>query len=138
MDTNFSSTESLTEKKENYLEVKIENGIVHIIYTHEHYTEQMIDAAIKQTKEVTKGESYVMFVDIRKVKSSTRGARKRLAQKDAKDGTIAAAILINSDIQRVIYNFFNTVFTAPAPTKLFTDKEKAMEWLINKEYLNMK
>ncbi len=106
-----------------------EDDIIHVTFISEHYTEEMIDEAIKQRLEMTKDRIYPMFADISRVKSFTREARQRLAQKDAGLGTKAVAILTNSKAQEVLYNFFNTIYKAPAPAKMFTNKEKALEWL---------
>ncbi|NTW31410.1 MAG: STAS/SEC14 domain-containing protein [Bacteroidetes bacterium] len=112
-----------------YMDVWIEDGIVNVTFLCEHYTEEMIDASIKYRLELTKDKTYLMFSDIRKLKSSTCGARKRMAQKDAGKGVIAVAILTNSRIQEIIYNFFIAIYKAPAPAKMFTDKKKALKWL---------
>jgi hypothetical protein len=114
---------------EKYADMWIEDDILYITYTFEDYTEQMVDAGIKQRYELTKDKSYPMYADIRKVKSFTRDARQRMAQKDAGAGTKAVAIMTNSRVQEVIYNFFNTIYKAPAPAKMFSNKEKAIEWL---------
>ena len=113
----------------NIAEMSIEDGILYIVYSCDHYTEEMVDAGIKQRYELTKETPYPMFADIRKVKTSTREARQRMSQKDAAFGTKAVAILINSKVQEVLYNFFNVIYKAPAPAKMFTNKEKAIEWL---------
>ncbi len=107
----------------------IEDDIIYVTFLCEHYTEEMINSAIKQRIAITKDKSYPMFADIRKIKSFTREARQRLAQKDSGYGTKAAAILIDSKIQEVLYNFFNTIYKAPSPAKMFTNREKAIEWL---------
>ena len=118
-----------SDEKEKYYDIWIEDGIVHIIYLYEQFTEEMVDSLIKQRLELTKDKSYPMFSDIRKTKSFTREARQRFAQKDAGYGTMVVAILINSKIQEIIYNFFSTVYKAPSPAKMFTDKEKSLKWL---------
>ena len=109
--------------------VWIEDEIVYVKCLAEHYTCKMIDEGIKERREITKDKSYVMFADIRNVKSITREARQRLSQEDAGTGTIAVAFLSNSKVHEVIYNFFNVIYKAPAPTKGFTDEKKAIEWL---------
>jgi len=114
---------------ENYIDAFIEDGIVYVTFTYEHYTEQMIDSAIKQRLTITIDKEYPMFADIRKIKGGTREARQRLAQKDAAIGTKAVAIYANSKVQEVMYNFFNAIYKAPSPAKMFTNKEKAIKWL---------
>ena len=119
------------EKYENeYVKIWIEQDVFHIVYLTEHYTEQMIDHAIKIKFQVNSTEKWhPVFSDIRKAKSFTREARKRFADKDSMDLTSAVAVLINSRIQEVMFNFFKTIFKVPMPTKMFTDEKKAIAWL---------
>ncbi|NTW31409.1 MAG: STAS/SEC14 domain-containing protein [Bacteroidetes bacterium] len=118
---------------ENYEELVddmwIEDEILYITCKHEHNTEQIVEANIKHRLAITKGKSYLIFADTRKIKSYTREARQRLAQKDAGFGTIAAALYTDSVIHEIIFNFFNVIYKAPAPSKTFTDREKALKWL---------
>ncbi len=117
---------------EKYAEIWIEDGIVNVVFTHEHYTKPMIDAAIKYRKEITKDKTYPMLSDIRKIKSSTREARQRLIAKDSIYGTNFVAILINSNFQKIMYNLFKAIFHAPTLAQLFTNKEEAVKWLKEK------
>jgi hypothetical protein len=114
---------------EKYFDIKVEDGIVNVILLCEHLDEQIIEMGIKRRLALTKDKSYPMFSDIRKIKSITRGGRQRLAQKDAGYGTKVVAFLINSKVQEVLFAFFNILHKAPAPSKTFTNKEKALEWL---------
>lgn len=107
----------------------IEDDIVFVTYLKEHYNEKMIDEGIKGRLNITKGNEYLIFADIRKLKSTTREGRQRMSCKDGGIGVIAVAILSKSKVQEVIYNFFNLVYKAPAPAKMFTDQNKAIEWL---------
>jgi len=119
----------MTENSEDRFSFKIEDGIVHAVFYKEFVDYDYVDAGVKARLELTGEKSYPMFSDFRKVKSSTREARERMAAKDAGIGVSAVAILVNSKIQRVIYNFFNSIYKSPAPARLFTDREKALKWL---------
>jgi hypothetical protein len=114
---------------EKLADIWIEDNIVYITLFCEHLTEQMVEAGIKQRLALTKDKSYPMFSDIRKIKSITREGRQRLTQKDAAYGTKAVAFLINSKVQEVLFTFFNILHKPPAPSKIFTNKAKALEWL---------
>ena len=111
----------------------IEDEIVYVRFLKEHYTEEMVDEGIKGRLNITKGKEYLMFSDISKIKSSTREARQRMSGKDGGIGIIAVAIFSKSKVQEVIYNFFNVIYKASAPAKMFTDKNKAIEWLKSKK-----
>ena len=107
----------------------IEDDIVFVKFLAAHYTDKMVDEGIKGRLSITKGKEYLMFSDISKLKSSTREARQRMSGKDGGVGVIAVAILSKSKVQEVIYNFFNVVYKAPVLAKMFTDQNKAIEWL---------
>lgn len=107
----------------------IEDDIVYVKFLTSHYTEKMVDEGIKGRLSITKGKEYLMFSDICKVKGSTREARQRMSGRDGGKGIIAVAIISKSKIQEVMYNFFNVIYKAPAPAKMFTDEKKALEWL---------
>lgn len=116
-------------KEKNFIKVWIEDDIAYINLYTDTLTLFEVEEGIKRRCEVTKSNSYPMFVDIRPIKSVSREARERLSQKDAGKGCIAVALLVNSKIQEVLYNFFAAINKPPSPTKLFTNKEKALKWL---------
>jgi len=109
--------------------IEIINNIVQITVYCEFADFDIVNEGILSRNELCEGKTYPLFSDIRTLKSSTREARERMAAKDAGIGVSAVAILINSKAQRIIYNFFNSIYKAPAPTRLFTNKEKALKWL---------
>lgn len=118
-----------TENNTSFANIWIADEIVHVEFTCEHYTEAMVDEAIKQRLEITKDGIYPMLSNLQNFKSATKGAKQRIIQNDAAFGTKAVAVLINSKVQEVIYNFFILFYKAPTPIKMFTNKEKALEWL---------
>ena len=109
--------------------IYINDGIVYVDFLAEYVIFEIIEEGIKARLEITKDKSYPMLSDIRKVKSLSREARQRISQKDSGSGTSAAAILTSSKIHEVICNFFYAIYKAPAPSKMFTNREKAIEWL---------
>ena len=119
----------MEETRTNYSDIWIEDGIVYTVLNYENFTEEMVESGIKQRLAITKDNWYPIFADVRKIKNFSREARQRLAQKDAAYGSAAVAIVTNSKVQEVLYNFFNVIYKAPAPTKMFTDPDKAIEWL---------
>lgn len=74
------------------------------------------------------GVSYPSLFDIREVKSTSKDARDFMAN-EGNDLVIASALLINSSVTKMIGNFFISVSKPKNPTKIFTDEEKATEWL---------
>jgi hypothetical protein len=70
-----------------------------------------------------------MLGDITKVKHISREARDRLADDDANQKISAAATLINSKTQQVLFNFFMAIQNPTTPSKAFSDEKKAKQWL---------
>lgn len=108
---------------------KLENGIIFCEWLKEHIDYKYVDEGIKIRLDITKDSDVLMLSDITKVKSGTREARQRMSEKDAGKGVKAVAVLVNSKVQKILYNFFNNIYKAPAPTKLFTNKAEAIKWL---------
>ena len=111
------------------LKMWIEDGIIFVYFLSETITYNIVDFGIKKRLEMAKGKSYPFFANMLNVKHFPREARERMAQKDAASGTTCVAIVFKSKIQVVLLNFFNRIYKAPAPTKLFTNEEDALAWL---------
>ena len=109
--------------------IKIEDGIVYIEFFIEHGTYEFVDRGIKKRIELTKGKAYPMVSDVRSMKTSTREGRQRMSEPDSGEGVIAGAVIINSKVQKVIYNLFQAIYKAPTQVKLFNNKEEAVEWV---------
>jgi hypothetical protein len=110
------------------LSIQIENGIMFIDYFIEHGTYDIVDKGIKKKIEMLKGRSFPVVSDMRAVKTSTRESRQRMSEPDAAIGVTAVAVVLNSKVQRVMFNFFSAINKRPAPAKIFTKKEEAIKW----------
>jgi hypothetical protein len=120
----------MEQYKDNRFSLHLENGILMLEIYQEFIDYKTIDDAIKlRLEKFYNNEDCLLFADCRKIKSLTREARERLASKDGGVGVKAVAMLINSKVQRIIFNFFHSIYKAPAKAKLFTDKKKALDWL---------
>lgn len=109
---------------------KIENGILIGSFTKKIVDLTTAENAVKDRLKATKGKSYPILIDIRNIKSTTKTARQFLASEKGCEGIISAAIFINSSVGSMIGNFF-IFFNKPlVPTKLFSNKKEAMEWLM--------
>ncbi len=81
--------------------------------------------------EVTIDNSYPILVDSTGVKSFTKEARDYLSSAEGRIGVKATAILISGYLSSTIANFFLkvTVGKPVIPTKIFSNKVKALAWL---------
>jgi hypothetical protein len=117
---------------ENYIDqdfsIKLEDDIVFVDYFIVHATYEVADRAIKTKFEMFQGKSYPVVSDMRNVKTSTRESRQRMSEPDAAVGVKAVAVIINSKVQKVMFNFFSAINKRPAPAKIFGNKEDAVKW----------
>jgi hypothetical protein len=77
---------------------------------------------------VQKGVSYPVFCDAHGIKDSDKPARDYLA-KEGSSLVKAVAVLIDSPVTRVMANFYLAISRPIVPTKMFTDKNQALEFL---------
>jgi hypothetical protein len=82
-------------------------------------------------RTLTKDKPYSILLDAGKFTSITAEAREISATEEFSKNLIAKAFVINSIPQRIVGNFYIKVNKPFASTKLFTSKEKAIEWLIH-------
>lgn len=87
---------------------------------------EILDAKI----EVSEGEKHPILYTGSKFVIPTNEVREYLASEKRNALTIAEAFLVKSLPQRLISNFYIKINKPARPTKMFTNKEKAMEWLI--------
>ncbi len=71
----------------------------------------------------------LIFVDASGIKEISYEARKILLTKEGSANVKAMAIKVKSKTSTFIANFFYYVNKPEYPTKLFTNEEKAIEWL---------
>ena len=76
----------------------------------------------------SKGKSYALLVDMRGIKSTNTEARKYMASQGT-EHVKAGALITGSPMNRTIGNIFLTIDKPPIPIKLFTDEQKARQWL---------
>lgn len=119
----------MKKHSDDFFDIEIKNNIIEIIWKKDYYDFEEVDFGMKKRAEIADNNKYPILSDFRKVKSGSRKAKERLAASDGGEGVIAVAILVSSLIHKVMFNFFNSIYKAPAPTMLFTDKDKALEWL---------
>lgn len=67
-----------------------------------------------------------IFVDIRKLRSADRRARKVFASQAS---VSHVALFVDSPLSRMLANVFLTVAVPERPTRMFTDEAEALAWL---------
>lgn len=122
--------------KKSYIETEDvemweESGIVHVLFKPHivnvglAFSKNYVKERFKVLQETTKP----VLVDVNKAKSIDKDARDYLAGEEASKYISAGALIVHSMAAKFGGNFFLTVNKPPFPTKLFTNKEKAVQWL---------
>lgn len=113
-----------------YISVTLENGIIIAIYKPDLKIDiEIAKATVNARKVVSNGKVMPGLADIRNLKSVTDEARDWLGTKEPNELLSACAVLTNTPIQNLLANFYLRFSNPPIPTKLFTNKEKAIRWL---------
>lgn len=80
--------------------------------------------------EYAGNEAYPFLVFDDGVVSMDKAARDYLSEKDlGLKGVIAGALVLKSVYSEFLGNFYLRITKPAIPTKIFTDREKAIEWL---------
>jgi hypothetical protein len=77
---------------------------------------------------VQKNVPYPVFCDMRGIKDSDKPARDYLA-KEGSSMVKAVGVLTDSPVTKIMLNFYLTISRPLIPTKMFTDKNQALEFL---------
>lgn len=121
----------------DYAEIWFENGIVHIVYKPGCVLNiNNIKPIVEDRIKVSNGRISPILIDLRNVVTSDNAARSYLATPEAERYLNAGAMLITNEIQRLLMNLYLRIDKPNLPAKVFTNKEKALEWLEQFKYLN--
>lgn len=83
---------------------------------------------VKLRKEYTDGTPYYMLITGEGLRAIDKEARDYLSN-EGTEGVLGGALLVNSVYTEFFGNFFLRITQPKIPAKLFTDKNKALEWL---------
>lgn len=109
------------------------DGVIHLVWKPKVHIEAAdAHAAMAAVNEVGNGSEYPMLVDMATTESVHRGARAVFSTPCAAS---RIALLGSSPVDRVIANFFLGVHIPPCPTRFFTSRSEAMNWLLREPRL---
>lgn len=116
--------------KNEYIEFWKEDGILFSRFQEgmEVDVERMKEA-VKLREEISSGANQYWLYDITRVKFITKEARD-YADKYGQNYLHAVAVLVNSHITKFIFNTYIKLKKPIMPFIVFTNKEKALEWLL--------
>ncbi|MBC5992406.1 DUF7793 family protein [Pontibacter cellulosilyticus] len=112
-----------------YISMFIEEGILHVYYKRiENMDLDIAKECVLTRKEFTNNRVYPCLINVIQMKSSTKEARDFFAT-EGNEGISASALIVNSSAFKMMANFYIMVNRPKNPTRLFTDKASALEWL---------
>lgn len=86
----------------------------------------------EETLRLMNGKKYAALIDARAETSLTKEAREWSQDHTLHKDLIAQAIIVTSLANRIVGNFIIKFHKPVAPTRLFSSREKALEWLHEK------
>lgn len=87
------------------------------------------EESIRAVATLSEGVRRPVAIDFRGLRSMNREARRYYAGPKTAEAVCAAALIISSPLTRAIGNFFMGLNKPLSPTRMFTDKTAAIEWL---------
>lgn len=103
-------------------------GVFHLVWNPGTVLEaDDVHAAMAKVNEVAGGAELPMLIDITNTQAVTRQAKSVFSVKCAAS---RIALLGSSPVNRVIANFAMARRTLPCPTRFFTSRTDAMDWLL--------
>lgn len=107
-----------------------EDGIVITIGKLESQDTEAARENLIYTKKATGGKPRPLLVDMTKVRSMSKGAREEYVKQQGELIITAVALLTTSSVSNMIANLFIGLNKPHVPVKLFTDPDKARDWLM--------
>jgi hypothetical protein len=80
-------------------------------------------------KKATNNTPRLVIMDGTNITNVSKEARDYLSSEEATEGIIAGAFLVDSPLTKILGNFFLKISKPNKPSKLFTNREEAIEWL---------
>ena len=110
--------------------VLVEKGIVeNIVNQGEHLETEDIKEFIQLSNALSKGNKHCILVTSGHLTTISKEAMRASAKLNESDGKLAMALMVEFVGQRLIGNFYLAIMKPKMKTKLFTNREKALEWL---------
>ena len=120
----------MREASNNYTKYWMEDGIMHSMFLQDIHLElELCIALINFRQEFSEGEKQYWLYDLDKLQTMTKDA-KDYAAKYGDNYLHAAAIIVHSHLQKFIINTYIIVKKPNVKTRIFTDKVKAKNWLL--------
>ncbi|MGD1846466.1 MAG: hypothetical protein ACFB10_13855 [Salibacteraceae bacterium] len=117
------------ESENEYVKIWVDKGILNGVYKVRDVDLGIAQQCVDFRLERTDFRPFPCYIEMGSIKTMTKEARDHFASERGYSGIVACALLVDSSINRLIGNFFLRISKPKAPTRLFTDKSKAITWV---------
>lgn len=115
--------------EDNYVKFTFKEGILYAEYKVSKIDLDVAKHVLVQRLMHYNKYEYSLLADYTVVKETSKEARDFFASPEATKFFKSIAVLTNSLVGNMIYNFYIILSKPSIPTKLFNDKEEAIRWL---------
>lgn len=109
--------------------MEIKEGVIYAKFKQEQINRELAQKIIDLRLSFVDGQTLPALIDGSTVKHLTKEAREVLSTERASQNISALAVIVRNPVTRAIANFFLKFQQPPYPFRLFTDLEKAKQWL---------
>lgn len=111
-----------------------DNGIMNVIFADNGYIDlRDITEVMNWMEGVAHGRMFVNLMEGAYNTDLAPEVREFSASSNQNKYTIADAMIISSDAHKLVSNFYIKFNKPVKPTKIFTDRNKAIEWLLEEQ-----
>ncbi|MES2566387.1 MAG: hypothetical protein V4565_05945 [Bacteroidota bacterium] len=119
------------EQINDSVSLELVNGILICTLKCEYVDLEVARLAVSHRLKHFGNKDYPMTINMCNVKHITKEAREYLASEEGCRKIKCCAIIISSEVTKIIANFFIKINKPVVPTNLFTSEEKARHWLLS-------
>ncbi|QMU28670.1 DUF7793 family protein [Adhaeribacter radiodurans] len=125
----FEGDSGVRKKDTTYVTMILQNGIFQAYYKKLNVLDLLIAKTAVQDRIIFfKNTAYPCLFDITEVKETTKEARDYMAN-EGNELVVASGMVVNSPMLKMMANFYIMVNKPKNPTRLFTDRASALDWL---------
>lgn len=115
----------------DYCEYWIQQGVVFEIFKPnlKRITHLEAEIIVRDRLRVSNGVTMPIYIELGKATSMNRAANRYFSTGDAMLHLSATAILVKDQLEKLGASMYITIFPPSIPTKFFTDRNEALQWL---------
>lgn len=111
-----------------------DNGIMNVVFGDNCYIDlRDISEVMNWVDEIAEGRMFINLMEGAYNTDLAPEVREFGASSSENKYTIADAMVITSDAHKIVTNFYLKFNKPVKPTKIFTDRNKAIEWLLEEK-----